>query len=186
MRPSAEVRRLVEDRLARYFDDKRAQAERLAPEAPELVGAIAALTLRGGKRLRPALLAAAYRAADEARPIEAVIDACCALELLQTYLLVHDDWMDQDDERRGGPSVLAAMLRDAHDGDAHLGASLGVLAGDLASAYASELLTHAAYHGDAGSRSARRSRRVLRSCSSEVVLRPAARPDRDRRRRAKM
>jgi len=51
--------------------------------------------------------------------------------------------MDLDEERRGGPSVFAA-LRDSHD-DAHLGASLAVLAGDLASAYASELIGRAPF-----------------------------------------
>jgi geranylgeranyl diphosphate synthase type I len=61
-----------------------------------------------------------------------------ALELLQTYLLIHDDWMDGDEVRRGGPSVHA-MLRDRfasrRDGDA-----AAVLAGDLAAAFAQEAL----------------------------------------------
>ena len=35
--------------------------------------------------------------------------AGAALELFQTYLLTHDDWMDGDDVRRGGPSVPAMM-----------------------------------------------------------------------------
>jgi geranylgeranyl diphosphate synthase type I len=131
-----EVRSLVEARLTRYFDERRAAL--LAPEAAELIDAVARLTMRGGKRLRPALLCAAFRSACD-RPLADVADACAAIELFQSYLLIHDDWMDHDDERRGGPSVHVA-LRDAHGGDAHLGASLAVLAGNLASAYAWELL----------------------------------------------
>ncbi|HBQ17638.1 MAG: polyprenyl synthetase family protein [Sandaracinaceae bacterium] len=134
-----EVRSLVDERLGRFFEHKRASAASLAPEAVELVEAVARLTLRGGKRLRPALLVAAYRAVRPEGRADEVTDACAALELLQSYLLIHDDWMDHDEERRGGPSVHVA-LREAHGGDPHLGASLAILAGNLASAQAWDLL----------------------------------------------
>src|SRR5262245_15220121 len=133
-----EVKALVDERLRAYFDRQLERARAIAPEAPELIEAIATLTMRGGKRLRPAVLVAALRAVDPERAARDVVDACAALELLQTYLLIHDDWMDGDEERRGGAAVHAA-LRDAHGGDAHLGAALAVLAGDLACAQAWEL-----------------------------------------------
>jgi geranylgeranyl diphosphate synthase type I len=135
-----EVRAAVDGRLEAFLAEERAHAVGLAPEAAELVEAVATLTLRGGKRLRPAVAAAAYRAVDARRPLSDLADVGTALELLQTYLLIHDDWMDQDEERRGGPSVHAA-LRDAHEGDGHLGASLAILAGDLASALSWQALT---------------------------------------------
>ncbi|MEZ4254223.1 MAG: polyprenyl synthetase family protein [Polyangiales bacterium] len=137
------TRERVEARLRGFLASKRAEAERTSPRALELVDAIGDLTLRGGKRLRPVVLEAAYRAVAKSPEPNLADDAGAALEMLQTYLLIHDDWMDLDDERRGGPSVYAA-LRDRH-GDEHLGASLAVLAGDLASAYASELITGAAF-----------------------------------------
>jgi geranylgeranyl diphosphate synthase type I len=142
-----ELRALVETRLRDFLEGKRDEARRMSPDSMELVDQVAVLTMRGGKRLRPIVLAAAYRAVAPGRGLLAsTVEAGVALELLQTYLLVHDDWMDRDDERRGGPSVYAA-LRDAH-GDEHLGAALAVLAGDLASAYASELITDAPFpHG---------------------------------------
>lgn len=135
-----EVRSLIDARLASYFAGEREQAAALSPEGVALVDAIATLTLRGGKRLRPALLVAAFRAVTDDAPLDDAIEAGAALELLQSYLLIHDDWMDHDEERRGGPSVHAA-LREANGQDAHLGASLAVLAGNLASAHAWELLT---------------------------------------------
>ncbi len=140
MRWLGEVRTAVDARLAQYLDEKRHASSALAPEAAELVDAVRALTMRGGKRFRPALLQAAFRAVDPARDPSCTLDACAALELLQSYLLIHDDWMDRDEERRGGPSVHAA-LRAAHAGDEHLGASLAILAGNLASACAWELVT---------------------------------------------
>ena len=128
-----EVQGGVEARLEELFDADRARLSTLGEEANELVESIAALTMRGGKRLRPAVLYAAFRAVRPEGTLTDVVDAGAALELLQSYLLIHDDWMDGDAERRGGPSVHAA-LGDKH-GDARLGASLAILAGNLACAW---------------------------------------------------
>lgn len=145
-----EVRSAIDARLARFFDEERTAASALAPEALELVEAIAALTMRGGKRLRPAVLVAAFCSVAPHRDWrEVTVDAGAALEVLQSYLLIHDDWMDGDDVRRGGPAVHAALGQKL--GDAHLGASLAILSGDLGSAYAQRLflgsLAHAASPG---------------------------------------
>ena len=132
----------VEERLRSFLAVKREEALTLSPHSVELVDAVSSLTLRGGKRSRPVAMVAAYHAVAPEGTHD-VTDAGAALELLQTYLLIHDDWMDRDEKRRGGPSVWAS-LRDVHD-DEHLGASLAVLAGDLASAYAGELMTDAGF-----------------------------------------
>lgn len=135
-----DVRRAVDQDLALFFARERERAIALSGDVT-LVGALAQLTMRGGKRLRPAVLVAAYRAVKADGALEDVLTACSALELLQTYLLVHDDWMDQDDVRRGGPSVHAALREEI--GDRHLGDALAILAGDLGCAYAWELLLDA-------------------------------------------
>ena len=132
------VRQHVDTILERFFESKCEEAAQLSPKAIELVTEVRDLTMRGGKRLRPIVTAAAYRAASGATDLGPTFAAGAALELLQTYLLIHDDWMDEDDERRGGPAVHYAFQRKhGHD---HLGASLGILAGDLASTFAWELL----------------------------------------------
>lgn len=94
------------------------------------------LVLRGGKRARPALLAAAFEACGGTGGGSAVAAAGGALELFQGYLLTHDDWMDGDDLRRGGPSVPALMReRFGKGGDA-----MSILAGDLLSAWSQRAL----------------------------------------------
>lgn len=99
--------------------------------------------MRGGKRLRAAVLLAGFRAvAPHGLPGE-IIDAAAAVELLQSYLLIHDDWMDRDDLRRGGPSVHARLRR--LTADEHLGDSLAILAGDLAAGWGWELMSRARF-----------------------------------------
>lgn len=58
----------------------------------------------GGKRIRPILMIAACEAVDG--DIEGVLPAACAMEMIHTYSLIHDDLpaMDDDDFRRGRPT----------------------------------------------------------------------------------
>ncbi|MEM8606037.1 MAG: polyprenyl synthetase family protein [Myxococcota bacterium] len=135
----AEVNALLEE----FFSKKHREVMDVSPPTVELVSEIAALTMRGGKRLRPAVAAAGYRCIRPGHGMERVVELGAALELLQSYLLIHDDWMDDDDERRGGKAVHKS-LRDRHE-NGHLGDALGILAGDLASTYAWELFLEAPY-----------------------------------------
>ena len=73
----------------------------------------------GGKRLRPILCIGAAEAVGG--PIDAVMPAACALELIHTYSLIHDDLpaMDDDDFRRGKPTSHKVF-----------GEAVAILAGD--------------------------------------------------------
>ncbi len=132
-----DVKEGVDARLNSYFDAKEAEARTISPDSVELVDGIRSLTMRGGKRFRPMMVEAGYRAVAPEGPEQAAIDAGAGLEILQSYLLIHDDWMDQDEERRGLPAVHM-MYRERYDG--HLADSLAILAGDLACAYSQELV----------------------------------------------
>ncbi|HXC92903.1 MAG TPA: farnesyl diphosphate synthase [Geobacteraceae bacterium] len=61
-------------------------------------------TFAGGKRLRPILLLAACEAVGG--EINTALPAACAMEMIHTYSLIHDDLpaMDNDDFRRGNPT----------------------------------------------------------------------------------
>jgi len=147
------VRRDVETTHVTLFERKLIDAEPLGPDVVALVDALRDLTMRGGKRFRPALLFAAYHAVDDDAPDGIALDAGAALELLQTYLLVHDDWMDRDDVRRGGPAVHAMLAH--HYGSRTMGDAAALLAGDYASAMALEALTSSQAAGDRTARASR-------------------------------
>jgi len=96
--------------------------------------AVSALTLRGGKRLRAALCVLGGLSTSARAPREPLLEAGVALELLQSYFLIHDDWMDGDALRRGGPTAHVALS--ARFGGTHVGERAAVLAGDHAMALA--------------------------------------------------
>ena len=132
------VRRRVDARLPTWLSPKVATAASISAEVHAVADAVSTLALRGGKRMRPALLAAAYQAFGGEGGLEPIELPMIALELLQVYLLVHDDWMDDDPVRRGGPAVHV-LLRERL-GSAKLGDAAAILAGDLASGYAQDAL----------------------------------------------
>ena len=132
------VRARVDGWLESWLGDRVARASERGADVATVADALRRLVLRGGKRLRAVLLAASYEACGgDRRNGEGIVTAAGAsLELLQAYLLVHDDFMDGDDVRRGGPSVPAVMReRFGHDGDA-----ASVVAGDLACAWSQSAL----------------------------------------------
>lgn len=144
--PTAEfieaVRRTVDARLAFHLDGAEAQARACAKEALPVVEQVRELTMRGGKRLRAALVAAAVECYTPWTDLAAAgADVCAAIELLQTYLLVHDDWMDGDVVRRGGPTVHVALARRYQSNTR--GAAAAILAGDYASSLAQDVLARA-------------------------------------------
>ena len=132
-----EVRARLDDALASWLRPKVRDATKVSAEVGAAAEAIERLSIRGGKRVRAALVGAAYVACGGPSWAD-VVPAMIAIELLQTYLLIHDDWMDDDAVRRGGPSVHVALRERL--GDRMMGDAGAVLAGDLASAFAQEAL----------------------------------------------
>ena len=99
--------------------------------------------LGGGKRLRPFLVMESARLCG--LPDEATLNTSAALECVHCYSLVHDDLpaMDDDDLRRGRPTVHKAFDE-----------AIAILTGDSLLTLAFEILADPATHSDAAIRSA--------------------------------
>jgi geranylgeranyl diphosphate synthase type II len=98
--------------LTHYLDAARADIDRalsayLQPAdgcPPRLCESMRYSLLAGGKRLRPVLVLMAAEACG--CQMQAALPAACAVEMIHTYSLIHDDLpaMDDDDLRRGRPT----------------------------------------------------------------------------------
>ena len=131
--------------FADYLDARRKDVEAAlegflskAPAVPPvLVEAMRYSLLGGGKRLRPLLVMASAEGvaqaigASEAAARDAALPAACAIEMIHTYSLIHDDLpsMDDDDLRRGRPTSHVVH-----------GEGMAILAGDGLQAEAFRLL----------------------------------------------
>lgn len=92
-------------RIESQLKQQLEQQQTSNPDIPEsLMEAMGYATLNSGKRLRPALIYAIGEALQI--PLNQLDSAACAMELIHSYSLVHDDLpaMDDDDLRRGQPT----------------------------------------------------------------------------------
>jgi len=124
--------------------------EGIEPEA--LRAAVRSYPLRGGKRLRPALLL--WSCAALGGDPEKALHAAAAVEVYHNWTLVHDDIIDEDLTRRGQPSTHAELMGHAATklgqtgrAAAKYGVDFAILAGDLQQAWANRLLLKAVQDG---------------------------------------
>jgi geranylgeranyl diphosphate synthase type II len=128
--------------------DRLVPSESTPPE--QLHRAMRYSLLAGGKRLRPALVLAAGEAFGT--DTDDLMPAACAIEMIHTYSLIHDDLpaMDNDDLRRGRPTCHKAF-----------GEAVAILAGDALLTQAFRVLA-----ADAPKRDAERQVRVIREVAT--------------------
>ncbi|AFG37718.1 polyprenyl synthetase family protein [Spirochaeta africana] len=130
-------------------------------------------TLRG-KMIRGALVfggadAATFRTGGSISAAEhqALADTAAAMELIQSFLLIHDDIMDDDDVRRGMPAVHAQYrsraVADGWDSPERSAIALGICAGDIAGFWAMQLLSRLALPPE-------RLQSVIRIAADEIVV----------------
>ncbi len=154
--------------LGAYLTERRelvdAALDRYLPKAetyPSIIHeAMRYSVFAGGKRLRPILVIAGAEAAGGTA--EAVLATACAVELIHTYSLIHDDLpaMDDDDYRRGRPTNHKIF-----------GEAIAILAGDALLTLAFRLLAEnfADRRAAAGARAAVPDPSRLRDVLAEVA-----------------
>ncbi|MGX8694173.1 MAG: short chain isoprenyl diphosphate synthase IdsA [Methanobrevibacter sp.] len=111
---SSDITKTIEEELSTITPDNLAEAS-------------VYLTRAGGKMLRPALTLITAEAVGGNR--ESALKSAAAIELIHTFSLIHDDIMDQDDMRRGMPSVHKVW-----------GDDVAILAGDTLFSKAFEII----------------------------------------------
>lgn len=101
---------------------------------PDAAGRLRAF-VRTGKMLRAGMVVVGHAAAGR-RPGPAALRAGAAVELIQAGLLIHDDIIDRDSVRRGGPSLHVQYSRVGRKAGAldapRFGEGMGICLGDIA------------------------------------------------------
>jgi geranylgeranyl diphosphate synthase type I len=166
----------VQDALEQFLDEQGRRLGPLGDDAARLL-AEARAAVSGGKRFRAAfcywgfrtVAGPSYDTSDEVAET-ALIRACASLELLHASALVHDDYMDASDTRRGRPATHRGFAmehrRAGWRGDPQqYGAAAAILLGDLLLSWSDELLRRCGLPGDR----VMAALDVLDRCRSEVI-----------------
>lgn len=124
------LKNAIENELELLLQEKKRSYEKLFEAARYS-------TLGGGKRIRPLLMIATADLFNV--PLKISLQPACALEMIHTYSLIHDDLpcMDDDDFRRGRPTLHKVY-----------GEAIATLTGDFLLTYAFELLSQSPHLTD--------------------------------------
>lgn len=131
----AERKATIAEYLSRYIRDECRPVFADQQFGPDVADRLVEFASRG-KMIRGGLVfyGAELYGLREASP--ALVRLAAVMELLQSFLLIHDDIMDRDRLRRGNPSVYAQYddmgRAESIDDHLHFGESLGICTGDVA------------------------------------------------------
>lgn len=134
----------IDKRLRIFIKNRIKKVDKISPVAKEMMEYILEYNLRGGKRIRPILTIFGYKTCG-GKNINAIIDAALAVELMESFLLIHDDIMDQDELRRGYLTMHKIYenkcKRNYKSKDAkRFGESMAMIAGDIVAIMGNEAI----------------------------------------------
>jgi geranylgeranyl diphosphate synthase type I len=139
----------IESTLQEFIAAQALWLDDLGPDAQSLVEH-ARISVSGGKRFRAAFCWWGHHAVADpgvggAADQTSLLRACASLELLHASALVHDDYMDASDVRRGRPATHRAFEQRHRErgwsaGAEQYGAAAAILLGDLLLSWSDELL----------------------------------------------
>jgi len=163
------LKKEIDQELGEFFDlkIKEIKKRRKPPLLKEMAESIRDFTLSSGKRIRPILFYYGYLLAG-GRDKKNILKAAISIELIHSYFLIHDDIIDRDDFRRHQLSVHCRYekkyqdkFRGKSEEAKHFGISMGIIAGDLVSAFGYEILSRSNFPENLKIRAIKKFNRVI-------------------------
>jgi geranylgeranyl diphosphate synthase type I len=156
----------IETALNNFFDKKAKETKNYSLVAEQIVEKLREYTMRKAKRLRPLLViqgARAFKKLSKAEE-EMLIRASIGIELAQSFLLIHDDIIDESELRRGKPTLHLTFK------DKNYGIKQSICAGDLAFVYSNQILSDLAYPENIQLRFMKRFQEIIETtCHGEML-----------------
>ena len=137
-----QYREEIEGELFTFFKEWKKRFGSVTPWGEDLIDRLQDFTLQG-KMIRGGLIILSFLMF-RTELTGPVLQLAAAIELIQSALLIHDDIMDRDEMRRGGPTLFHqySLLAEEQgiEEPVHYGESLGICAGDIGFFLAFEIL----------------------------------------------
>lgn len=126
---------LIEDNLKMFLAKAVKQAEDYHPFIGKVYSDIEEFVLRKGKRLASCSTLLTYKGYN-GNVDDKILNICVGVELYRHAILVHDDLIDIDDQRRGGSTLHKKFMNKYSPYDNRFGDGTAVFAGNIAYALA--------------------------------------------------
>ncbi|MFZ2071387.1 MAG: polyprenyl synthetase family protein [Halobacteriota archaeon] len=165
----------INKRLELFLDKKIEEASIISNYTREVAINAKEYTLRGGKRLRPIFFIYGYKCLADDNNIDAITDAAISIELMQSYMLIHDDIMDEDELRRGKPTfhIVYKNICEHQFGKnkaIKFGENIALLTGDLLEAYGEEVLANSTFKDEYVKNALRKYAEIVKNVGYGQIL----------------
>jgi geranylgeranyl diphosphate synthase type I len=130
----------VNNELNTYFEKKLKECS--DDEISQVINVLKDFTMNGGKRVRPIIMILGYNIFRDID--DKIIRASTSIELAQSYLLIHDDIMDESDIRRGKPSFHKHFENKIKN--RKIAENIAISAGDLIDTFSHEVLLKSGFN----------------------------------------
>jgi geranylgeranyl diphosphate synthase type I len=132
---------LIEGRLSRVLEKETKNATDYHDFIGRLYGDLREYMFRKGKKLASYSTLLAYKAF-KGKVDDRILNVCAGIELYRHSILLHDDLVDEDEERRGG-STIHKIYSQEHD--VRFGDGLAVFAGNILHTLAVKAFTNSGF-----------------------------------------
>lgn len=169
-----ELRKEIDKRLEKLFRERAELAQQIDAEYARLIREMYEFICRGGKRMRPYLTYLTYigYGGDDTA---AILDVAASQELFHNFLLIHDDIIDRDTVRYGGPNLTGRYagilgktlsVEDAR----HYAEGIALMAGDVNVGFAFDAILDANFSSEIKLRAAKRMTQMIFETAGGEVL----------------
>jgi len=136
--------KVIEERLRIFIGKTVGEAKQYHPFIGNVYSDLEEFVLRKGKRLASCstlLTYKGYRGAVD----EKILAVCVGVELYRHAILIHDDLVDMDNQRRGGDTLHKKFMNQYSPYDTRFGDSVAVFTGNIAYALAEKAINESGF-----------------------------------------
>lgn len=144
-----QAKAFVDQAIAEAIDSSAIWRE-LSEDSPQVYLCIRNFILSEGKRMRPLLFYLFYRAMTSDFEPGKIMKTMAAMEMIHTFILIHDDIIDKSENRRCGRtlnSLFSSLLSSSGEKSPIRGEDLALVAGDMLYAFAVDIFNQAGFDG---------------------------------------
>ena len=136
---------VIEERLKKFLDKTVEEAADYHPFIGKVYGDIEEYVLRKGKRLASCSTLLTYKGYS-GKVDDRILDVCVGIELYRHAILVHDDIVDMDKQRRGGKTLHKKFTDSYNPYNTRFGEAAAIFTGNIAYALAVRAIMNSGFH----------------------------------------
>jgi len=135
---------VIEERLKTFLDEAVKEAASYHPFIEKIYGDIEEYVLRKGKRLASCSTLLTYKGYS-GKVDDRILDVCVGIELYRHAILIHDDIVDMDEQRRDGKTLHKQFTDSYNPYNTRFGEAAAIFAGNITQALASRAIMESGF-----------------------------------------